>query len=259
MDAAKAKVRPWRVPERDPPEFRDCRLVPKHLVLLTLAATAACGGTGPSGTAAVDLTCQAEQVHRGEATYYTFANGTGACSFDATPNDLMIGAMNATDFAGSGACGGCVHLQGSSAAITIRVVDLCPDCPAGNIDLSPEAFAKIADLPTGRVPISWQYVPCAVSGPVQYHFKEGSNPWWTAVQVRNHRHRIAKLEYLANGSYREVARSDYNYFVQPSGMGAGPYAFRVTDVYGHVLEDAGIAGVEASTSPGASQFPTCGP
>ena len=227
------------------------------LAALTLAVATACGGSGSSGASPVDLTCHAEQVHRGEATYYTFADGTGACSFDATPDDLMIGAMNATDFAGSGACGGCVQLQGPSAAITIRIVDLCPECPAGNIDLSADAFAKIADLSAGRVTISWQYAPCTVSGPVQYHFKEGSNQWWTAVQVRNHRNRIAKLEYLVNGAYREVARTDYNFFVQPSGMGVGPYAFRVTDVYGDVLEDSGIAGAEVRTMSGASQFPAC--
>ena len=53
-------------------------------------------------------------------------------------------------------------------------------------------------------------------------------------------------------------RESYNYFVEPSGMGQGPYTFRVTDVYGNVLEDSGIAHVEAGEVPGAAQFPACG-
>ena len=67
----------------------------------------------------------------------------------------MIGAMNHTDYADSAACGACVELTGPNATITIRIVDRCPECPAGDIDLSPEAFAAIAELSQGRVPITW--------------------------------------------------------------------------------------------------------
>jgi expansin (peptidoglycan-binding protein) len=171
----------------------------------------------------------------------------------------MVGAMNDTDYAGSAVCGACAHIVGPKGEVTVRVVDRCPECPQGNIDLSPEAFQQIADLPQGKVAISWEYVPCNVSGPIVYHFKDGSNQWWTAVQIRNHRNRIAKLEYKdSNGSYVNVARESYNYFVEPNGMGPGPFEFRVTDVYDNVLTDAGIAHVENGDVSGAAQFPACG-
>ena len=32
---------------------------------------------------------------------------------------------------------------------------------------------------------TWQVVSPALNGPIAYHFKDGSNQWWTAVQVRN--------------------------------------------------------------------------
>ena len=51
---------------------------------------------------------------------------------------------------------------------------------------------------------------------------------------------------------------DYNYFVEAGGMGPGPYTFRVTDVYGNVVEDQGIQHVENGDVPGQSQFPPCG-
>ncbi|MEZ4225593.1 MAG: expansin EXLX1 family cellulose-binding protein [Polyangiaceae bacterium] len=228
-------------------------------------AHAASGGAGSSGSGAQGggggqaLACGGAAKHSGEATYYTFADGSGNCSFDPTPQDLMVGAMNHTDYQASAACGACATLQGPQGQVTVRIVDRCPECPQGDIDLSPEAFAKIADISKGRVPISWQYVPCSVSGPVVYRFKEGSNQWWTAVQVRNHKHAIAKLEYEQSpGKFVAVAREDYNYFVEPSGMGPGPYTFRVTDVYGHTLTDSGIAHKEAAEVPGSAQFPNCG-
>ena len=61
-----------------------------------------------------------------------------------------------------------------------------------------------------------------------------------------------------DGAWHDVARVDYNYFVDDSGMGPGPYTVRVTDVYGNVLEDSGIPFVEAGDSAGQGQFPVCG-
>ncbi len=241
----------------------------QRVLLLAVFALCACSSndddTGdPTGSSTTPGTghatsCGAEQDRTGEATYYDFADGSGACSYEATPNDLMIGAMNAPDYLGSEACGSCATLDGPNGSITIRIVDLCPECPSGNIDLSPMAFSQIAALEQGRVPITWRYVQCGVTGPVRYRFKDGSNQWWTAVQVRNHNHAIAKFEYEKDGAFVEVVREDYNYFVEPNGMGPGPYTFRVTDVYGNVVTDSGIPLGDSTTADGASQFPTCAP
>ena len=180
-----------------------------------------------------------EPTHTGQATFYTTADGSGNCSFDKSPNDLMIGAMNATDYAASAACGGCAHVEGPNGDITIRIVDQCPECPQGNIDLSPTAFDGIAERAQGRVSITWTYVACAVTGPLSYRFKEGSSQYWTAVQVRNQHYRVAKFENQKDCAFIDVHRESYNYFVEPAGMGPGPYTFRVTDVYGGVVEDSG--------------------
>ncbi len=195
-------------------------------------------------------------VHQGIATYYS-ANGDGACMFGPSPGDLMVSAMNAEEYNTAGVCGEYVHVSGPKGEITVRIVDLCPECKAGHLDLSREAFAQIADLPLGRVSITWQVVSPNLSGPIAYHFKDGSNQWWTAVQIRNHRNPIARLEFLnGSGQWVSVPRTDYNYFVQTNpGMGPGPYTFRVTDSYGNVLTDSGIHHLENGTVNGTGQFP----
>ena len=199
-------------------------------------------------------------IRTGEATFYTFANGAGNCMFDSTPGDLMVGAMNQIDYAGSALCGACVRVIGTHGTIVIRIVDRCPGCGEGNIDLSPFAFSQLADTALGRIPIQWQLLGCNVTGPIVYHFKDGSNQWWTAVQIRNHRHPILSLEYLTSQhTYKVVNRADYNYFVEPAGMGPGPFTFRVTDIYGHTLVDSAIAHVENGNVQGRSQFPECNP
>jgi expansin (peptidoglycan-binding protein) len=200
-----------------------------------------------------------QATHSGDGTFYSFADGGGNCLFDPTPNDLMVGAMNQTDYAGSAICGACLSLTGPNAEIFIRVVDRCPECKPGDIDLSPFAFSKIADTALGRVHISWHLVACNVSGPIVYHFKDGSSQWWTAVQIRNHRYPIMSVEYLTSeGAFKLVNRVDYNYFVEPSGMGPGPYTFRVTDMFGHALVDSGIVLQVNGDVPGTGQFPLCG-
>ena len=237
--------------------------------LLATAVLGACGSGGGAappqlghaddGSVNAGATCSATPtVHTGEGTYYTFADGSGNCMLPATPDDLDIGAMNHDDYAGSAACGRCAHVTGAKGELLIRIVDQCPECPAGNIDFSPSAFAKLDDIAKGRIPITWSYAACVVSGPIVYHFKDGSSQWWTAVQMRNHRYGIAKLEYADDtGAWVSVPRLDYNYFVQASGMGPGPYNFRVTDVNGAVLEDTGVPLVANGDSVGTNQFPDC--
>ena len=213
------------------------------------------GGDDASSPGA--LACGDAPEHSGEGTYYG-ADGTGNCSFDASPADLLVAAMNQSDYAQAASCGTCVGIEGPSGQVTVRIVDRCPECAPGDIDLSPQAFGLIAPLERGRVPIRWRYQSCAVQGNVRYRFKEGSNPWWTAVQVRNHRHAIAKLEYAAaDGKFVEVPRESYNYFVQSSGMGSGPFTFRITDRYGHELIDTNLPLVEGQEVSGAGQFPDC--
>lgn len=221
-------------------------------------------GSGSSGSGCTGSLCNVDPscgkddpTHMGDGTYYA-ADGSGNCSFEPT-GDLMVGAMNHVDYAGSAACGACVDVVGPQGEITIRVVDQCPECQEGDIDLSPEAFQQLAPLDQGRIPITWHYVACDVSGPITYHFKEGSNAYWTAVQIRGSRYAIATVEAKKqDGTFSALERQDYDYFVDASGLGEGPYAFRVTDVYGQVLEDDAVPFAPAGDSPGAAQFPPCG-
>ena len=199
----------------------------------------------------------ANPVHQGIATYYN-ATGDGACMFGPSPGNLMVTAMNAAEYDNAAYCGAYLYVTGPQGSVMVRVVDLCPECQAGHLDLSREAFAQIAALYLGRVDITWQLISPELSGPIAYHFKDYSNQWWTAVQIRNHRNPIAKFEFLdGSGQWVNVPRTSYNYFVQTDpGMGPGPYTFRVTDWYGNTLIDSGIPHIENGTVNGAGQFPS---
>ncbi|KAF8948428.1 hypothetical protein BGZ47_005010 [Haplosporangium gracile] len=106
---------------------------------------------------------------QGEGTFYdpSIKNGAGdfqmgACEFPYINSAMdMIAALNKPDFGNfaraskSPACGQCLQVVGPNGTVTVQVVDMCPACKSGDVDLTPGAFAKIASLDAGRVHISW--------------------------------------------------------------------------------------------------------
>ncbi|WP_336242471.1 expansin EXLX1 family cellulose-binding protein [Corallococcus exercitus] len=188
---------------------------------------------------------------KGIATYYD-ANGGGNCGFDPG-GDLMVAAMNQAQYDNSAVCGECVDIVGPKGTVRVRIVDQCPDCDKGHLDLSVQAFDKVAERKDGRVDITWTPVSCDVAGPVEYHFKDGSNPWWTAIQVRNHRLPIKKLEWRRDGDWKAFQRESYNYFIF-EGIGEGRFQLRVTASDGQQLVDSVEKVLDDDSVDGAEQF-----
>ena len=208
------------------------------------------GGTG-GGSGASTRALGVEQD--GVATFYA-ADGSGNCSFDASPADLDVAAMNAPQWDNSAVCGGCVRVTGPKGSVTVRIVDQCPECASGALDLSAQAFAKIAELSAGRVDVRWQPVTCAVEGAVILRFKEGSSQYWTGLQVRNTRVPVRSLEVQKNGAWVDVPRESYNFFVDSTGFGAGPFSLRITGTDGQQLVETGVPLRDSGDVTGTQQF-----
>jgi len=215
------------------------------------------GGSGSSGSSSSGGGSSSGGIsstpEQGVATYYA-ATGDGACGFGPSPNDLNVAAMDQPEWNGSAVCGECVAVTGPKGSVTVRIVDLCPECETGHLDLSQQAFAQIADVSAGKVSITWKVVPCDVMGNVEYQIKDGSSQYWTAIQVRNSRLPVAKLEWMQSGAWTDVSRASYNYFVVSSGVGTGSYQVRITSSTGETLVDT-LPPVQPNTVvQGSGQF-----
>lgn len=203
--------------------------------------------------------CSQSQQHSGRATFYQ-ADGSGHCSFPTLADPVLVGALNPVDYAGGNLCGSCVEIQGPNGRVMVKIVDSCPECDEGDIDLSEAAFKKIADLNQGIVDISWQPIACETHGPVRYFFKSGSNPWWAAIQVRNHRNALTSLAVQnSKGQFKPLQRTDYNFFLAESGLGQGPFTLKITDIHGQSLIDHNLTLSPAQEQPGQNQLPSCRP
>ena len=198
-------------------------------------------------------------VHTGFATFYGGGYEGGCAMLDPiSREDYWITAMNLPDWNGSRMAGAFLEVTGELGTIQVLVTDLLPEGAKGDLDLYVDAFPLIAPAEKGKVPVSWKIIPLdtAADAPVSYVYKEGSSAFWCGVQVRNHRYPIEKLEYLdaETGEFITLERRNYNFF-ESREMGAGPFTFRLTDIYGQVIVDENIPLTPNEQQTGHVQFP----
>ena len=141
----------------------------------------------------------------GDVTTYGGVNNAnpsrgGACNYGVTgithyaaiqvsllPGDLR-GQWN-----GGRICGQCVRIRARTPtgwrSTVARIVDKCPDDHCG-IDLGGAPATDLMGAQAGRYSGEWSFVPCdglvgVFDGPRTLWTKEGTNPYWSLVQVRN--------------------------------------------------------------------------
>ncbi|MGW0215036.1 expansin EXLX1 family cellulose-binding protein [Micromonospora chokoriensis] len=197
------------------------------------AAGPALAAAPPTGTA----------THNGKATFYDSKGAGGNCSNPAAPANRLYVALGPTEYSAGAACGGFLDVTGPKGTVRVLIMDQCPECAPGHLDLSREAFARIADPVQGLVPVTYRaVVNPPLPGPLTFRMKEGSSQWWFAVRVGNHGNPLRSVEVRQGdgGAFRPAARQDYNYWLIASGAGPGPFTIRVSDVYGNRVTVGGI-------------------
>jgi expansin (peptidoglycan-binding protein) len=149
--------------------------------------------------------------------------------------------MNETDYETAGACGASVLVRAANgSSVTVRVTNVCPlPCAPGQLDLSEQAFAELADPQLGRIPVTWSLLSPGSADTISIRYKDGSSQWWCGIQVLDHRNPVAKLEVDAGDGWRALPRTGYNYFLSENGSGCGG-EIRITDIYGERLTVRGL-------------------
>ncbi len=187
----------------------------------------------------------------GEATHYELAAGSmGNCSYPSPPAGPLYVALPPPEYGGSAACGSYLQVSGPDGSVTVEVVDQCPECQAGHIDLSEQAFARIAPLSAGLVPVSYHTIADPpLPAPLSMLVKAGSSAYYLALLPINNGNPLAGVAVRQDsGGWQELARTTYGYWLASSGAGPGPFTVRLTDSLGHQATVTGI-----TISPGVLQ------
>ncbi|ETW82098.1 Non-catalytic module family EXPN protein [Heterobasidion irregulare TC 32-1] len=91
-------------------------------------------------------------MHQG--TY--FAVGLGACGWTNTDSDYIV-ALASADYGSGAHCGKTISVSANGKTHSAQVVDKCPGCSSGDLDMSPALFTTFADESVGVVQVTWSY------------------------------------------------------------------------------------------------------
>ncbi|RHZ75929.1 hypothetical protein Glove_208g197 [Diversispora epigaea] len=129
-------------------------------IIVTIIVTAVSGhkkGDNTNEGGSTDLSGE------GDGTYYDPGVGTGACGWLNNDSEL-VAALNAPQYGTSAnpndspMCGKFVKVTGPKGSVKVKIVDKCPVCKNGDLDMSSTAFSQIAEMGQGRVKIKWKVV-----------------------------------------------------------------------------------------------------
>nr|OQO26452.1 hypothetical protein B0A51_06833 [Rachicladosporium sp. CCFEE 5018] len=204
---------------------------------LALASSLAFAAVTPEMS--LDSRSLARRSLSGQATYYGGNVQGGTCSFSTytLPSGLQGTALSDANWDTAANCGGCVQVNYGGKSVTAMIVDECPGCGTNHLDLFPSAFTSLAPASKGIIDITWDYVPCPVTGPLQIHMKSGVSQYWFSAQVVNGHRRTSKLEASADQgkTWKTATRQPYNFFEISSGIGSTTAWIRATSFTGTVV------------------------
>ncbi len=226
-----------------------------------------------------DLTPELElnQPYQGRATFFDAANpagGLGNSGFDIPTQDQLhkVVAINNIQWNGSEASGAFLEVSGpkqrdGAAPIIVQVTDQLAE-RADGMDMSAEAFTKVADSADGIVNINYQLVGPADDYVTAYGHRigdgivvetiDGTSPYYAATRLNNHRYPIESVELIeADGDLVELQRESDNRFVIEGNYPLnGVQDLLVTDIFGQQvrLDDIDITNSSVPDTVTGEQF-----
>ncbi|KAK2615705.1 hypothetical protein N8I77_002441 [Diaporthe amygdali] len=195
----------------------------------------------------------------GTSTFYGGNLNGGACSFttmSGIPSGLYGTAFSGSAWNNAAQCGGCLEVTGPNGKIQVMIVDKCPECDEGHLDLFQDGFAKIGSISAGEISTSYTQVACGITSPIVLHNKSGTSAYWFSMQVVNSNRPISKLEVSTDGgsTWQSTTRTDYNFFENSSGFGTSTVDVRVTSASGGTIKVSGVSVASDSKVTASSNF-----
>jgi expansin (peptidoglycan-binding protein) len=175
----------------------------------------------------------------GSASYYT-AGRNGMCNL-GTPADGAYAAVGRAEYAGGKGCGTYLDVTGPNGTTRVQVVDLCPGCPAGKVDIGKGAFSRIGALSAGIIPVTYATVRDPQVGPLQVKLKGGTAYSALTAVVNNHGNPLSTVELQTPAGFAAMRRGEDNTWTAPSGAVSAPVTLRIADTVGHQAVVPGLA------------------
>jgi len=168
-----------------------------------------------------------------------------ACSYRKLPSKAKTNfvAINLPQWEKGQACGKCVNVWCTDPFCTtqfepvkLMIVDQCPECKKGDLDLSIPAYEEVTGRWPHRLKVEWEWSDCGMwfedDDEIRMDIKDGSNFWWRAFFFSNNRYPIRNVS--INGRFLE--RQQFNFWTEWGDLGEGPYKITLTSSTGETIE-----------------------
>nr|RBR02054.1 hypothetical protein FVER53263_11600 [Fusarium verticillioides] len=181
----------------------------------------------------------------GSSTFYGGNLAGGNCMFSTytLPSGILGTAFSGQKWDNAANCGACIEVTGPSGTIKAMIVDKCPECDPGHLDLFPDAFKAVGGT-DGIVKTSYKFVECGITTPLVLHNKEGTSANWFSIQVVNANEPVKSVQVSTDGgsTWKRTERKDYNFFENPAGFGKTSVDVKVTSSTGKsvVVKNVGV-------------------
>jgi len=96
----------------------------------------------------------AKRVDNAKMTFYQ--PGLGACGGTNGPGDFIV-ALNSAQYAGGQHCHEMITISYKGKSTQAQIMDECPGCPFGGLDLTPSLFGFFASESEGVIQGSWNF------------------------------------------------------------------------------------------------------
>ncbi len=192
------------------------------------------------------LSFASSQHYEGEVTAYGSAWEGGACLYQSLPEEgkrqfVAINRVLWMELGMQNVCGRCVKMEYNGNAAIGMISNLCPECKRGDLDLSDALYYNLTGSTPSRLPFKWSLEDCdermGVSGNIHFFIKDGSNPWWLAVQPVNFKVPMIQMsiEYpMGKVSDMPFGVGGLNYYIAQGLAINGPFTLRGVDKEGVV-------------------------
>ncbi|CAH0478942.1 unnamed protein product [Peronospora belbahrii] len=186
-----------------------------------------------------------DEYFTGDGTSYTLGNvSAGNCNFMYDPGvGENYAALNDEQWESTRNCGRCAEVScddsrcsDTTSTVIVYIVDRCPECVKGDLDLSPTVFKQLTGRTPDRYRMKWKFAECPVTGNIEYCTKTGSSSSWLAVQPANFASGVASMK-IGNQDVTMV--DSCYYFLLNAGMNINMAAvdIEITSVSGEVITE----------------------
>lgn len=186
--------------------------------------------------------------HNGEGTAYSDAvpDATGfACARREIPKKAqrMFAAINSDMWDNGENCGKCVQVWCVDSFCkkrfepkTLMVMDKCPECGPGDLDLSIPAYEEVTGIWPHRLKFEWKFVDCVdefdYGEKIRMDLKAGPNQWWRAFYFSMNKQRLANV--TLDG--RPLSKAEFGFWNDWNVLGKAPHKLVLTSEDGQTLE-----------------------